>query len=88
MTVETEVEKEAVEKGWGAMVARFTADVKKGASCHYPACGKVSQTAAYHGVPLCQEHFDLAQFISFVIYKSHEKPMHDDQFKSVVEEHK
>ena len=76
MAVETEIEKEAVEKGWEL--------VKKGTPCQYPNCGKVSQTAAYHGVPLCQEHFDLAQFISFVVYKSHEKPMHDDQFKSVV----
>jgi len=76
MTVETEMEKESVEKGWEA--------VNKGTPCQYPLCDKKAQTAAYHGVPLCADHFNLAQFISFIVYRSHEKPMHDDQFKSVV----
>jgi len=39
-------------------------------SCLYPGCKKKVYSIAFHKTPLCREHFDLSQWISYVLYKS------------------
>ena len=43
--------------------------VAKGVKCLYPGCDQKATTAAFHGWPLCEAHFDLTQWISYVIYE-------------------
>lgn len=38
--------------------------------CIYPRCKKKVFSTAFHKTPLCREHFDLSQWISYVLYKA------------------
>lgn len=37
--------------------------------CLYPGCKEPTYSAAFHEIPLCREHFDLSQWISYILYK-------------------
>jgi len=58
--IKSDLENPRLQRGWE--------QVRKGGECIYPDCHKPSYSAAFHGLPLCREHFDLSQWISYVIY--------------------
>ena len=68
VALELSVDEKQLEKGWN--------QVRDGISCLYPDCFKKSYSAAFRGIPLCKGHFDLAQFIFYVVFKSHEEITH------------
>lgn len=60
--------------------------VAKGVKCLYPRCNQKSTTAAFHGWPLCEAHFDLTQWIAYVVYEKVDNMDDPDNLASRVKE--